>query len=526
MDRRQNPPDYDVLIVGAGPVGLTLANLLGKRGHRVAVLERWEQPYARPRAVHFDDETARVLAEAGVADAMRTIGQPAELYEWRNADGQCLLRFDWSGIGRSGWPVATMFHQPDLERALADAAALEVSVTLLTGTTVTGVDDDGDGVTVAVDGPDGETTFRASWVVGCDGANSTVRDHLGTTVTDLGFHYDWLIVDVIPHEQRPWNPTNLQVCDPARPTTAVSGGLGRRRWEFMRLPSETVEELASEDTAWALLEPWGVTRDNALMDRHVVYTFEARYAERWRSGRLLIAGDAAHLMPPFAGQGMCSGIRDAANLAWKLDLVLRDVAGADLLDTYTRERKAHVQHAIGMSVQLGKVICVSDPAAAAERDAFMIGNGADPARALPALPPSTLTDGLLHRDLSGAPSSGVGVATFQPRLATGSHVGPLDDVLGPVFVVAATADPRGFLSAGQLARLDELGAAVLHLTPEVDVDGGVLAHLAESGHIGFVLRPDHYLFATFGAADDIATAVGDLLDQVPAPVRELDPQRR
>jgi hypothetical protein len=166
----------------------------------------------------------------------------------------------------------------------------------------------------------------ARYVVGCDGANSFVRGTLGATVTDLGFFFDWLIVDVLPHVPKVWCPLNVQVCDPLRPTTLVSGGPGRRRWEFMRLPGEDLDELHRAETAWRLLGPWEVTPENARLERHTVYRFQARWVDTWRRGRLLLAGDAAHQMPPFAGQGMCSGLRDAANLAWKLDLVLAGTA--------------------------------------------------------------------------------------------------------------------------------------------------------------------------------------------------------
>ena len=158
--------------------------------------------------------------------------------------------------------------------------------------------------------------------MGCDGANSTVRDLLGVTFDDRGFYYDWLVVDVALHEPRVFDPPNLQVCDPRRPTTVVSGGPGRRRWEFMCLPGETLDTLDEEAAAWAFLDPWDVRPDNATMVRHAGYRFRARWATRWHEGRIFLAGDAAHQTPPFAGQGMCAGLRDAANLAWKLDYVL------------------------------------------------------------------------------------------------------------------------------------------------------------------------------------------------------------
>jgi hypothetical protein len=329
---------------------------------------------------------------------------------------------------------------------------------------------------------------------------------------------------VIPRDHRPWDPTNVQICDPVRPTTAVSGGPGRRRWEFLALPGETIADLNTEETAWRLLEPWNITPETAELERHTVYTFQARWADEWRAGRLLIAGDAAHLMPPFAGQGMCSGIRDAANLAWKLDLVLRDRVGPELLDTYATERRAHVQHAIGMSVELGKVICVTDADAAAQRDAFMIGNNGDPARNLPPIPPSTLIDGVLHRDAAGEPRPGSGVLAFQPHLSIDGRVGLLDELIGPAVIVAATVDPHEVLSAGQLARLRALDAVLLHLVPEMDVDGVLLAHLAEVGHIGFVLRPDRYLFAGVAKPSELTEAVANLLTQLPLPTALAEPR--
>ncbi|HRA36040.1 MAG TPA: bifunctional 3-(3-hydroxy-phenyl)propionate/3-hydroxycinnamic acid hydroxylase, partial [Acidimicrobiales bacterium] len=357
------PVDADVVIVGCGPAGLVLAILLGQAGRSVAVLERWPQPYPLPRAVHFDHETGRILQACGIGAELRAMSEPAEVYEWRNAAGTTLLRFGRIGAGLSGWPQSSMFCQPELEALLERRADTLPGVTIHRGVEVTGLTQADDHV--AVGDADG-TTWRARYVVGCDGANSTVRELVGIAMHDLGFFHDWLIVDaVLDDRTRTFDPINVQVCDPTRPTTVVSGGPGRRRWEFMRLPHEPLDVLNDADRAWELLAPWDVHPGNAHLERHATYTFQARYAEAWRRGRVLIAGDAAHQMPPFAGQGLCAGVRDAANLAWKLDLVLTDRAPDALLDTYQDERLPSARAAIRFSMDLGKVICVADPDEAA-----------------------------------------------------------------------------------------------------------------------------------------------------------------
>ena len=237
-----------------------------------------------------------------------------------------------------------------------------------------------------------------------------MRELLDIGVDDRGFFYDWLIVDVVLDEPRVFDPINLQICDPDRPTTAVSGGPGRRRWEFMRLPDETRDELDQETTAWKLLDPWDVHPGNARIERHAVYTFQARVADRWQDGRVFLAGDAAHLMPPFAGQGMCSGIRDAANLAWKLDLVLTGRAAPRLLTTYEQERRPGAMAAIDMSMELGKIICVADPAAAAARDEAMAAAVTGEVSEVPGTP--GLAAGLVQ---SGFPTRGGAASPGEPR---------------------------------------------------------------------------------------------------------------
>jgi 2-polyprenyl-6-methoxyphenol hydroxylase-like FAD-dependent oxidoreductase len=422
---------HDVVIVGAGPVGLALGRMLGLQGHDVLILERWPEPYPLPRAVHFDDEIGRVFQAMGLSDEIKAISDPVpDFYEWRNAAGEALVRIDWSGTGPCGWPTASFFSQPELEKTLADAVESMPNVALHRGAAVVDVDDRGTDVKVTfAEGDDQTATTHARFVVGCDGANSFVRDRMGATSHDLGFFFDWLIVDTIPLEQREWSPMNWQLCDPARPTTMVSGGPGRRRWEFMSLPGEDRDTLNTTERAWELLQPWGRTPENTRLERHAVYSFAARWADRWNAGRLAIAGDAAHLMPPFAGQGMCSGLRDAANLSWKLDRVLRGTSDHALLDSYTSERSIHLQHAIAMSVELGKVICVLDDAQATERDHRMIAAGADPRRVLPVTALPVLGPGVTADIIDIAPLRGTLLPQF-PVMHEG-RVDLLDDATGP-----------------------------------------------------------------------------------------------
>ena len=252
---------FDVVIVGYGPAGQIAAILLGQKGYRVSVFERWPQIYALPRAVHYDDEAARIFQAAGVTDEVLKISEPiGDLYEWRNKDGEILLRLERTGPGRSGWPVANFVAQPQLQAVLDTRAKSLPTVEVNEGWEVERIMEHDDSVEVTAQqghaGQAGEwvpeeamRTVRARYLIGADGANSTVRQHMGASVTDLGFAFDWLIVDLIPHEQRVWSPMNLQLCDPARPATIVSGGPGRRRWEFMRLPGESFEELNTAETA-------------------------------------------------------------------------------------------------------------------------------------------------------------------------------------------------------------------------------------------------------------------------------------
>jgi 2-polyprenyl-6-methoxyphenol hydroxylase-like FAD-dependent oxidoreductase len=491
----------DVAVVGAGPVGLVLAIQLAQRGRSVMVLEQWPDPYALPRAVHFDHEVGRIIQSCGIGDEVRAISEPAEVYEWRNGQGTTLLRFGRVGTAMSGWPFSSMFCQPELEALLQARAESLPTLEIRRGNRVRGIEQHEDAVVVdyvpveadpdhrLVEQPEAAGSLRAGYVVGCDGANSTVRTLLDIGIHDRGFFYDWLIVDVIPDQPTVFDPPNLQVCDPARPTTAVAGGPGRRRWEFMRLPEERIADLNHEARAWELLAPWGVRPDNARLERHAVYTFQARVARRWQAGRVFLAGDAAHQMPPFAGQGMCAGLRDAANLAWKLDLVVDGRAATELLATYDEERRPSVIAAIDFSIELGKVICVPDSAEAAARDEAMAAAYDGGISDVPGLP--GIASGLVA---SGAPLAG----EVFPQGEVGGRW--FDDVHGVGWRLA-TVDPQAAdLDPGLVEWLGTIGGMVVEVTDA----SKSLAAWFEGHDLRWALqRPD---FNLFGTAPDLAGA--------------------
>ncbi len=469
--------DTDVLIVGLGPVGAAMAALLTQNGVSVIAIERDAEIYPLPRAVHFDHEIMRVFQQLGIADEVLLQARDLPGYEFRAADGRLLLQMDPAPETPSGWGAGYMFHQPSLEAALRGVVTASPLADVRLGWRFEGLTQEAEGITAKVAGPAGERALRARYLIGCDGAWSPVREAISATLFDYQFDEPWLVVDVTAGPKSRLPLVNLQICDPARPTTCVLGGPGRHRWEFMLLPGETPEAMLDDGVIEALITPWDC--GPVEIERKAVYRFHGLVAETWRSGRVFLAGDAAHQTPPFAGQGMCSGIRDAANLAWKLARVLRGAAGQDLLDTYQAEREPHTRALVELAIGMGRVVCTLDSDAAAERDAQMLAQRAAGAPGLPPMRPQPFAAGCL---IPGAP--GAGSLFPQPAAGQGPRRRRLDDALGagPWLITRAP------VSAPDMKVIGLESDLAAPFRP------GLAAWLDRHGADAVLVRPDRYVF--------------------------------
>lgn len=509
--------DYDVIIVGMGPVGALCANLAGLWGLNALVVEKSETVYANPRAMGFDHEVMRVFGNIGLADSIAEHVMPYRPSEYRTTGSQLIKRIDAAQPPFPlGWAPNYVFSQPPVERALREKIACFKSVTVELGSEVLSVDSAESQANVRIQAKDGtERTVTAAHVLACDGGTSPIRTRLGLKMDDLAFDEPWLVVDVILNEGAGEDlpKTNVQFCELARPCTFVVGPGRHRRWEFMINPDEQPSEISKPEMIKKLISRWLPEQDYQLW-RASAYRFHALILEQWKADRVFFLGDAAHMTPPFLAQGMCQGVRDALNLVWKIALVKEGLAAPEFLETYQIERIPHVRQTTLAAKEFGGVICERDSERAAIRDARLIEH-------MKENPGGTIRQSLIPGLSQGfiAQVSPAGELFPQPMVI--DHVGKralLDEFTGQVFrvVVApgfdATALLRCLRSSQSLKGLpihvvrlvnpEQSGARAADEYQEVD---GLLAQwLEQRGCNVVIVRPDHYVY---GGAVTVAWAM-------------------
>jgi 3-(3-hydroxy-phenyl)propionate hydroxylase len=480
--------DLDVAIVGAGPVGVVLAALLGRSGIKVHLCERQREVYPAPRAMALDHEILRVFQQLDILEAVTPHIEPFTDSEFFGVDRQLIRRMTMlKPPYPQGHTPSVVFSQPAVERALREHVAQLPGVTMALGVAMQSFAQDDRGVTLH---HDNGTHVRAKYAVACDGGGSAMRAGLGIALEDLDFDEPWLVVDVRVSEQglAKLPKTSVQYCEPERPCTLVIGTGNHRRWEISLKPGEDPIEAATAARTWQLLSRWLSPADGELW-RQRSYRFHALVAQRWREGRVFLAGDAAHMQPPFLGQGMCQGVRDAANLAWKLTSVLhgevQGPAAERMLDSYGHERQAHVRELTRRIQGVGALICERDVDKARARDARLLAECGGVVKDTPRqdVQPA-LSTGLLFD------SPGAGTLFPQARLQGGVW---MDDAYGHGWRLVCGAT---------LARNAPPGVRPIDLAHDPETEGVVAAWMQRHGASAALLRPDHYVF---GSASDAAS---------------------
>ena len=507
---------HDLAIVGYGPTGMTLAALMGQAGHSVVVLERYPGLYNLPRAACFDDEIMRTFQKLGVEEEVLPGACVQRDYDWVNGEGETLVEISYDDPAPGGWAQLYMMYQPHIETVLDRLCRSLPSVEVHQGVTVEAMEADAEGVSLRASDAAGEPVeVRARWLVGADGGKGFVRPALGIGYSTYGFEENWLVCDFERKVELDWVPTFRQVCDPAQPIAIVRIGPDHQRFSFMLEPDEDPEVALDPERVWARVRDY-ITPEDANLIRVANYVFRSRITDRWRQGRVLLAGDAAHEMPPFLAQGMCSGMRDAHNIAWKLDLILRGAAGEGLLDSYQPEREPHVRFITEKAIELGRVQTLRDPEKARQRDQRMLALRAEnkaPAKLrYPALDGGALTA------LGGA-HAGEFFVQGRVRRADGGEE-RFDDLVGPgPCVVVRDEALLDALEPEQRERWRRLGGRFAAVDTAADLDGTYGAWFDAHGCAAAVVRPDWYLFGSAADGEELnrllAAVTGVLSPAVP-----------
>lgn len=521
---RQLKSHYDIGVIGLGPVGAFAANVLGRVGLKVLAVDQLKTPFMKPRAIAIDDMSLRLLQCLGVPEMIASSLEDYRESEYRAASGEVIRRIRQPQKPYfQAWTPYVTFVQPALELALRVQLQGCEEIDLALGARAELMTSSEDSVSIRLtDTSEGKAQdVTCKYLLACDGASSSVREKLGISLEDLNFNEPWLVVDILVNETAHLPEVNIQNCDPARPSTYVRGPGMLRRWEIMLLPGESPEEIANESNIWKLLSSQ-ITPDQGKLWRAATYRFHALVANEWRRDNIFLLGDAAHQTPPFMGQGLNQGLRDAGNICWKLKQVLRRRASKALLDSYQVERRPMTKAVIETAKQLGLIICELDRDEAAKRNARMLDEMRDGRGDLVRqdLIPSKLEAGFMMHEPDRTLAAGTGSIFPQSVLCKdGQQLRFDDEVLGAFVLVARpgwSPDPVILRKAKNLeitiVTLGESKPGVLSITEK---DGVLTRWLENLGADSVLVRPDHFVFGTArgnGAEESLVTALEAALE--------------